>query len=161
MPKKKVINWAAVEDAVARSTRGHGSQADFDICQAAFNADRETYSEVSKRVREGVHRSMNPLAKQEEDDTRTRSSTETIAMPNLQLSAFQDRGEWVPGLRILWARNGGILARRGKKWWASNDMRWDLIGAAPNSDLVQPTLGPFTSKAAALNAYNKARNAPP
>jgi hypothetical protein len=64
------INWARVEEAMARSKRGHGSDADYALCKAAFEADRKTYSEVNKRVIAAVHRSMNPmLAGKEPEDT--------------------------------------------------------------------------------------------
>jgi hypothetical protein len=61
----KTINWAKVEEAMARSTRGHASQADTDLCTEAFNLDRETYREVNRRVRAQVQREVNPFSTKE------------------------------------------------------------------------------------------------
>ena len=57
---------------------------------------------------------------------------------------------------IYWAKDWGVLVRRGRKWWASNDTRWKEIGVRPNDELCQPTLGPFTSRRAAADAYGEA-----
>ncbi len=55
-----------------------------------------------------------------------------------------------------WAKDFGSIVRRGRgklSWWCSNDCRSRLIGVEPNSELVQPTLGPFESFDAAFQAY--------
>jgi uncharacterized membrane protein len=59
MPKK-AINWDKVAEAMARSTRGHASQEDADLCREAFSANRKKYGEVNKRVRAEVQAAANP-----------------------------------------------------------------------------------------------------
>jgi hypothetical protein len=39
-----------------------------------------------------------------------------------------------------WAKDFGSILRRGQqKWWATNDVRRDLVGVLPNEELAQPT----------------------
>jgi hypothetical protein len=55
-----------------------------------------------------------------------------------------------------WAKDFGSIVRRGRgllSWWCSNDCRSGLIGVEPNSELVQPTLGPFETFDKAFKAY--------
>jgi hypothetical protein len=57
---------------------------------------------------------------------------------------------------IRYANDWGVVIQRGRLgWWASNDIRWDLIGVQPNGELVQPTLGPFKTFHDAVQAYVK------
>ena len=51
------------------------------------------------------------------------------------------------------AKDFGYIIRRGKGWWASNDIRTEKVGREPNGDLVEPTLGPFHSFDEAFAAY--------
>jgi hypothetical protein len=75
------------------------------------------------------------------------------------MSWFRDMGEWAPGLHVLWAEGTGCLVKRGERWWASNDTRWQLVGVSPNDDLIMPTVGPFKSKKVTLANYNTALTA--
>lgn len=45
------IDWQAVEQAIRKSVRGQASAVDQDLCQRAFDADKERYSELSRRLR--------------------------------------------------------------------------------------------------------------
>ena len=57
------------------------------------------------------------------------------------------------------AKDYGYIIRRGRgklSWWCSNDRRSDEVGITANVELVQPTLGPFESFDAALQAYKAA-----
>ena len=60
-----------------------------------------------------------------------------------------------PGLTaIRHAKDWGVIVQRGRRgWWASNDIRWDLIGVQPNTELASPTLGPFKTFEDAFRAY--------
>jgi hypothetical protein len=62
---------------------------------------------------------------------------------------------------VWWAPDFGVVIRRGHDFWASNDTRWPLIGVKPNAELVEPTIGPFSSKEEATESYVKALGALP
>jgi hypothetical protein len=65
--------------------------------------------------------------------------------------------DWLgPGTQVWHAKGFGVIVRRKKEYWISNDTRWKLIGHVPNSELCQPTLGPFKSRKEALTAYEAA-----
>ena len=68
---------------------------------------------------------------------------------------FREIGEssaW-PGATLWLCDNHGSLVKRDRLYWASNDVRTDLIGLVSNKQLVQPTMGPFRSKQEAMRAY--------
>lgn len=60
-------------------------------------------------------------------------------------------------LSVRHAKDYGVLIQRPNGWWASNDTRWDLIGIAPNQELVAPTVGPFPTFKGAFEAYQAAK----
>jgi hypothetical protein len=59
---------------------------------------------------------------------------------------------------ILWSPGVGAIIRRDEKWYATNDVRYDLVGVSPNTDLVQPTLGPFKTEKEAMACYLSTRH---
>lgn len=59
-------------------------------------------------------------------------------------------------LACHYAADHGTLLRRSDGWWASNDCRLRLVGRRPNEELVQPTLGPFSTRSEAEFNYESA-----
>ena len=60
--------------------------------------------------------------------------------------------------RILYAKDYGVIVKTSKGWFASNDIRWELIGIAPNADLIQPTIGPYSSAKEAHAVYKRRKD---
>jgi hypothetical protein len=58
--------------------------------------------------------------------------------------------------RVLYCKDHGSIIKVGNKWYASNDVRRELVGVTPNAELVQPTVGPFKSAQEAFEAYEGA-----
>jgi hypothetical protein len=58
--------------------------------------------------------------------------------------------------KLYRAQDAGVIVKVGSKWFASNDIRYELIGIRPNEDLVAPTVGPYRSAKEAFVAYKKA-----
>lgn len=61
--------------------------------------------------------------------------------------------------RVYFANDIGVIVKVGKKWFASNDARHELIGVEPNDQLSQPTVGPLKSAKAAFEAFKEAKEA--
>ena len=51
----------------------------------------------------------------------------------------------------------GVVVKVGRRWWASNDQRRELIGVESKEKLARPTVGPFSTAKEAHTAYESAR----
>lgn len=55
--------------------------------------------------------------------------------------------------RVLYSKDEGYIVKTRKGWFATNDLRLELVGTASVSDLCQPSCGPHKTAKEAYDAY--------
>lgn len=125
-----------------------------------------TFDDVLKKAREVSEKAV----ANEESQRLLASLLETI--PLLVGSRFREvdkvitiemfanrtdlRGSYPGVLSIRYAKDVGALLRRRSGWYATNDVRWEIVGIKPHTYFVPPTVGPFSSPREAFEAYKEA-----
>lgn len=57
--------------------------------------------------------------------------------------------------RVLNCPNVGSIVKVGRSWYATRNIDTELLGVQPNSTLIQPTVGPFSSAYDAFEAFSQ------